>query len=752
MRAAPQTARDLVLVGGGHSHALVLRRLAMRPVGGLRITLISPASHTPYSGMLPGLVAGHYRFEQTHIDLARLCQWAGVRFVAAEVIALDPARRRLSLTGRPDMEYDLLSIDIGSQPELDSVPGAREYAVPVKPVAGLWQRWQDLHQRLLTAPAGQAHRIAVVGGGAGSVELILAMAHRLAGRPVALELWCGAAQILQGYNARARRAVVAALAGHSVAVHTDARVKRVEADCLLLADGRRAAWHELFWCTGAAAAPWVAASGLQTDARGFLAVADSLQSLSDTRVFGAGDIATQVNHPRPKAGVYAVRQGPVLAHNLRAAVLGKPLRAHRPQRRFLSLVSLGDRQAVAGRGPFSASGKWIWRWKDSIDRKFMARFEQLPASMPRSDRGHLPELADRPAQAPCGGCGAKVGADPLGAALAELAAEFPRHVTAPGRGDDTAPIPASDGVPLVQSLDMLRQLVADPWLMGRIAANHALSDLYASGARPVSALAALTLPFAGERILRRDLRQLLAGALAAFAPADCRLAGGHSMQGPELNVGFVVNGVAMEPQGRLLPKRGLVPGDQLLLTKPLGTGVLFAAHMQLAADGRDIADAVNSMLASNAPAAELALAYNASAATDVTGFGLLGHLLEMLGEDRTAELDLASLPLLAGAGRLLREGVRSSMHEANALTAAQLETGGSADESLLQILFDPQTSGGLLLGVAAARAPLFLAALHRAGAGQARLIGVVAARRSPTQAAVRVSAQGLQIRPVPAGQ
>ena len=164
MQAPVEIHRDLVLVGGGHAHALALRMLAMRPIEGLRITLISPASHTPYSGMLPGLVAGHYRFEETHIDLSRLCQWAGVRFVAAEVAGLDPARRSLALAGRPAVEYDLLSLDIGSQPELDSVPGAREHAVPVKPVAGLWHRWQDLETRL--AAGGDANpRIAVVGGG-----------------------------------------------------------------------------------------------------------------------------------------------------------------------------------------------------------------------------------------------------------------------------------------------------------------------------------------------------------------------------------------------------------------------------------------------------------------------------------------------------------------------------------------------------------------------------------------------------------
>ena len=294
MLAATALDRDLVFVGGGHSHALALRMLAMRPLAGLRITLVSPASHTPYSGMLPGLVAGHYSFEQTHIDLARLCQWAGARFVAGEVTAIDPQARRLSLAERPDIEYDLVSIDIGSQPELDSVPGARAHAVPVKPVAGLWQRWHDLLRRLAALPTGTVHRIALVGGGAGSVELALAMAHRLAPAPVTIELWCGAPQILQGYNVRARGAVMAALARHGVAVTVDARVARVEAGRLLLDDGREAAFDELFWCTGAAAAPWIAASGLPVDERGFLAVTDSLQSTADERVFGAGSLISKL--------------------------------------------------------------------------------------------------------------------------------------------------------------------------------------------------------------------------------------------------------------------------------------------------------------------------------------------------------------------------------------------------------------------------------------------------------------------------
>ncbi len=723
MQPATEIRQDLVLVGGGHAHALALRMLAMDPVAGLRITLVSPASHTPYSGMLPGLIAGHYGFEDTHIDLARLCRWAGVRFLAAEVTALDPAARRLSLAGRPAIHYDLLSIDIGSQPELDPVPGARQHAVPVKPVAGLWRRWQELERQLQT---GRSCRIAVVGGGAGSVELILAMTHRLQGRDIEFALYCGADEILLGYNRRARRAVEQALADAGVSLSCGRRVERVSADQLHFAGGGDAGFEHLFWCTGAAPAPWLAASGLPVDGQGFLAVRDTLQSTADERIFAAGDCATQLNHPRPKAGVYAVRQGPVLARNLQAAARGLPLAEHRPQQRFLSLLSLGARRATADRGPFSATGEWVWRWKDRIDREFMARFEDLPAMTSRITGEAL-------AQQPCGGCGAKVGPAVLAEVLEALRADFPASCLAAEPGEDAVVLPLQG--PTLQSLDLLRGLVDDPWLMGRIAANHALSDLYACGARPLSALAAVILPFAVPRLQRRELKQVLAGALQEFAAVDCQLAGGHSMQGAELALGFAVNGVVGE-RG-MLTKRGVRPGDRLILSKPLGTGTLLAAHMQLRADGRDVHAAIEHMLASNAPAAELALSHGASAATDITGFGLAGHLLEMLQPGQGARLNLDCVPALPGALAAMGQGIFSTAREANTPTPEQLA--GAEHELARELLFDPQTSGGLLLSVAAQRAGELLVALQRAGSEQAAIIGEVV-ERAPGEPPLEVSA------------
>ncbi len=509
-----------------------------------------------------------------------------------------------------------------------------------------------------------------------------------------------------------------------VRLHLHSRVVAVNAEQLVLETGEQHAYDNLFWCTGAAAAPWVAASGLSCDAQGFLHIRDTLQSIDDAAVFAAGDIATQVKHPRPKAGVYAVRQGPVLAHNLRAAVLGKALKQHRPQRRFLSLVSLGGRCAVADRGPFYATGEWVWRWKDRIDQEFMDRFATLPA-MDGMLAAEAIAGAIQDEAGVCGGCGAKVGAPGLAAVLAGLAEEFPEHCPPQGSADDVSPIPDAGGFPVVQSLDLLRELVADPWLMGRIAANHALSDLYACAARPLSALAAVTLPFARDALLRRDLRQVLAGALHEFALADCQLGGGHSMQGPELLLGFAVNGLAMNPESGLLAKRGARDGDALVLTKPLGTGVLFAAQMRQLADGRDIAAAIAMMLQSNRIAAELALAHGASASTDVTGFGLLGHLLEMLGEKQAANVTLSAIPALAGARELLAAGVRSTMHEANGEVIEELQFATGVGRNDADLLLDPQTSGGLLVALDPGRADDYCAQLLANGFSQAARVGVI---------------------------
>jgi selenide,water dikinase len=439
-------------------------------------------------------------------------------------------------------------------------------------------------------------------------------------------------------------------------------------------------------------------------------------------VFGAGDIAVQVNHPRPKAGVYAVRQAPVLAANLRAASQGGPLREHHPQTRFLSLLSLGPQVAAAERSVFSAHGRWVWHWKNHIDRKFMGLFLDLPARRMGAAVAAVPEDT----QAPCGGCGAKVGGVELRAALVKLRERYPQLDPQLGL-DDTAVIDA--GQALLQSTDQLRALIDDPWLMGRIAAQHALSDAYASGARPHSALAQLSLPFADEKLQQRDLAAVLDGALLTLSAAECPLVGGHTMQGPELQLGFTINAVLDGQQA--MSKRGARVGDALILGKALGVGALFAAHMQQRADGRDIDAALRTMLQSNAEAAAIARRFDAHALTDITGFGLAGHLLEMLDGHLGARVELEALPVLAGAEAAMEQGIFSTLHESNQRLAA-MECDNSTARA--QLLFDPQTSGGLLMAVPASAAEAALAALKGAGYAAALIGEVLEAPASSSQA------------------
>ncbi|MEQ8663802.1 MAG: selenide, water dikinase SelD, partial [Gammaproteobacteria bacterium] len=584
---------DIVLVGGGHAHIEVLRRFGMRPAPGVRLTLISREVHTPYSGMLPGLVAGHYAFDETHIDLAPLAHFAGARLYHDEVVGLDLLTRHVHCRTRPPVSFDLLSIDCGATPAL-AAAGAREHAVPVKPVSSFHARWEALCARVRgdTGPL----TIGVVGGGAGGVELVMALREGLCHLPgvdpgrLAFHLVTAGSEVLPGHPPRARRLCRRALAAGAIAVTTGFAVTTVTAGVVHAADGRRIALDEILWVTQAAAPAWPREAGLACDADGFIRVDACLRSVSAPEVFAAGDVAAVEPHPRPKAGVFAVRQGPPLADNLRRAARGEGLRPFTPQRHFLSLVTTGPRHAIAARGPLALAGRWVWRWKDHIDRRFMRRYTALPAmNGAGAGTGDSGEDAMR-----CGGCGAKVGAEVLRAALAALVPPARADVLIGiGEPDDAAVVALPPGSLAVHSVDAFRSFIDDPWMLGRVAANHALNDIYAMGATPQTALAMVTLPFADNARMHDDLVQLLAGAGRVLAEAGVALVGGHTGEGAELSIGFAVNGHVTP--ARLVRKRGAVPGDALVLTRPLGSGVLFAAAMRGLARAQWIEDALATM-------------------------------------------------------------------------------------------------------------------------------------------------------------
>ncbi|MGH8501206.1 MAG: selenide, water dikinase SelD [Gammaproteobacteria bacterium] len=724
--------RHLVLAGAGHSHVAVLKHFGMRPAPGLRLTLVSRATYAPYSGMLPGLIAGHYDFDACHIDLRRLARFAGADFVQAEAESLEPEKQRLLITGRPPLHYDFLSLNIGAQP---AVPPADERAArvfPVKPVDVLLSGCRELC-RMAQARNGRLD-IAVVGGGAGGVELILALQHGLL-REGLDETRCSSrlvtdqTQILTEHNRRVRARFVQVLATRGIEVITRECVTAVEPPGLRCESGRAIAADFVMWATAVAAPNWLESTGLDLDARGFIRIDARLQSTSHANVFAAGDVAGSMETPHPKSGVYAVKQGAVLASNLRRYHEHRRLKRYRPQTRALALISTGNRYAVASRGRLYAAGGWLWRVKDWIDRRWMSKYNDLPAMRePRSATSGAHGEADvdfarKPAMR-CGGCGAKVGDAVLKRVLKRLAKRTGEGVDIGLEDmDDAAVFTPPAGVKLVQSIDYFRDFINDPFVLGEIAANHALSDLYAMGARPHSALALATLPYAAESVMEEQLYQLMAGAMRTLDTAGAALLGGHSGEGAELGIGFSVTG--MIDADDLARRRMLAPGQVLILTKPLGTGALFAADMRHRAHGRWIDLAVAMMRQSSAQAADCLRAHHASACTDVTGFGLIGHLLALLRPSGLgADIELRALPLLEGARECVAAGIFSSLQPQN----ARLEQSVTAADTVRThpawpLLFDPQTSGGLLAAVPPDEATACIAELRELGYRQACVIG-----------------------------
>ena len=751
-KASP-VLRDIVLIGGGHSHVGVLHMFAMKPIPGVRLTVICTDTDTPYSGMLPGYIAGHYSFDEVHIDLRRLAEFAGARYYRDEVVGIDRAERKVICRQRPPVAYDALSINIGSTPKLDQVPGAAEYAVPVKPIRRFNERGLALFARV-RAHAG-ATTIAVVGAGAAGVELTLAMQYRLRNELVALgrdpdelsfHLFSAEAQILPTHNASVRRAFESVLAARGVVLHLAAEVARVDAGRLQTRAGESLAADEIVWVTQAGGAAWLTDTGLALDESGFIRVNDFLQSETDPSIFAAGDCASMRGQRLEKAGVFAVRMGRPLAENLRRTVTRQALVRYRPQQRWLALISTGDRHAVASRGALYARGDWIWRWKDAIDRRFMRKFTELmPMAMDRRiDRDDVPLAPEEQTQAisavamRCGGCGAKVGASVLSRALASVQPiERDDVLIGLHAPDDAAVLRVPAGKAMVHTVDFFRAFIDDPWTFGRIAANHALGDIFAMGAEAQSATAIATVPPGLEAKVEDIVFQMMSGAVSVLNEAGCALVGGHTGEGSELALGFAINGLIDESLAGVMTKGGMRPGDALILTKPIGTGTLFAAHARLMARGRWIDAALESMQVSNRAAMPCLIAHGATACTDLTGFGLLGHLVEMTRPSAVdAELELDALPLLDGAVETAAAGILSSLQPANVRLRRALRNQEDAlKHPNYPLLFDPQTAGGLLASLPEDRVESCLAALRERGYLHAARIG-------------RVLAQGEAVEPI----
>ena len=731
-------SQHFVLAGGGHSHALILRRWAMqhnlRPKG--LITLVNRHSTTLYSGMVPGLVAGLYPRNALEIDLSYLCNQAGVALVIAEITGIDCHNRKLLLADRPAITYDYLSLNVGS---ITTNQGheTQKSELSIKPL----EPALNLLKQKGSSNEISRKKLHLIGSGMAAIELAFALRHQHEQQKL----------VLNAYIDRVPLTLQRGLkkAGIDLQFHSNKGEKKIESNldasnCIHLR------------CTGSQAPRWLAESGLPVDERGRVRTHPTLEVLNHFGIFAAGDCAVVDKNPRPPSGVWAVRSAKPLARNLEALSQGKPLRGWIPQRHALQLLGGFD----SGQRPtaWALWGKqiigphpWLWKLKQHIDKQFMAMLQK---------KSPMKHNANAKVEMLCRGCAAKLPATPLKEALEQAGLK-----TLGSAPEDAASIPNIaniDGEAMLQSIDGFPALISDSWINGRITTLHACSDLWACGAKATSAQAVITLPLTSPSLQRELLSQTLAGINSALKSQNAQLIGGHTLEtrsssnstspiSLDIQVALCVQG---SPDGAVWRKQGIQRGDQLLLSRPLGTGVMFAAAMTGHVRTEDLDQAVRQMLISQdylvdeLRSCEKNNSNELHACTDITGFGLLGHLGEMLEntEDKNIQVSLnaSQIPSLRGALELFKSGHSSSISGANKASLNLIEPsyqGSSAGKirlrlgkilpksqdhlALLELLVDPQTCGPLLISTT----PKFAKSLMKNYKHNWHLIGEVMSKR-----------------------
>lgn len=711
-------SKHIVLLGVGHTNAYVVRQWGMNPIPDADLTCLSDSAIATYSGMLPAVLAGQVPPESMEIDLVKLCSMVGARLITSDVTGFDLEHQLIHFSDRPSIPFDVLSVGIGSVPSVSGVRVAGSSLLKIKPMQTFLQR---LNASVLSAAETKPHadnarplRILIAGSGLAGIEIAFCLPGFLRehGCPsFALQIVTRSDDILQGVIPAMRKRVLNELQNRDVDVKVSCTIVGVSDDGVLLNNGLALEADLVIWATGASPPAILSKLGLPLDDRGFLATHNTLRSTSLRPIFAVGDAGTIIDDKTSKAGVYAVRQGPILWDNIKATLSGTRDTKYTPQRSFLKLINTGDGSAIGEWKGFSFAGRWVKALKDRIDGRFMKMYQTSVSMGPDEE------------QMQCKGCGCKLRADVLEQAL-ELRGSDQLIINS-GQLDDAAVVKTSAGE-IVASTDFFTSPFDDPWLTGRVIALHSASDLFAMGANVKAALANIVVPDGEPADQRRVLSEMLKGARLEFSTMGAEIVGGHTIVGPRSEIGFTVLGELPE-SGVLLRKGHLVSGDRLYLTKSLGVGALMAAHMRSQCRARDYEILIETMLQRQHRIAAVAVALGIRAGTDVTGFGFAGHLIEMLkASQKSASIELEKLPLLPGARDAILRGIESTLAPDNRRVERHIAVSSSQQSTPeYRILFDPQTNGGLLLGVPPKLAKQFEQELIDTGVGRAVFVGIV---------------------------
>ena len=684
---------DLVLIGGGHSHLSVLMKLSKKPLNGNRITLITNEIDTPYSGMIPGYIEGIYSWRDSHIDLYRLCLKLNVRFIHAEVERVSAHEKEIYFKDRPKIKFDVLSINTGIQSNNREIKGAAKYCLPVKPISKLANNFLNKITNFKS--------IAFIGGGAGSVELALAIKKRFLNinQDIKITIITGKRGLLSTFPQKTKLTSLKTLEKFKIDIIEYKRVLEVKPKQIILSDKSLLKIDKAILSTNSMTPKWLAKSDILLTKDNYILVNKSFQT-NYKYVFASGDVIDFNNQNLKKAGVFAVRSGKPLAINIRKFILGKKLVEYKFNKNYLALIGTSKRSAIATKYNLTFNSRFFFYLKKYIDQNFIKKFsdfrirkkftlDALKTDVLNIFMKHKEKITDENDIMQCKGCAAKV---PLNA----LKQALPKDIVS--TSEDAVSVPGHPE--LYQTVDMISSIITDPFLLGKIAANHSISDMVSVNSKITSAMMILQLPLSKTEINSRDLEQVLLGANEIFKTIDCPLIGGHTMIGKDKDpiIGFSILGQKQKEIKIVKNRRKIKTKDLLILTEKIGSGLIFAGINNYLIDSYFQIDVIKQMIKGNLNFGKISNQLNILSMTDITGFGLANHLLNLIKRDNSKTgltIYPNKIPLFQGVNECLNKDIKSSLFKSN-YDIAQKDIIYKRDKSKLDnILYDPQTVGGI---------------------------------------------------------
>jgi len=684
---------DLVLIGGGHSHLSVLMKLSKKPLNGNRITLITNEIDTPYSGMIPGYIEGIYSWRDSHIDLYRLCLKLNVRFIHAEVERVSAHEKEIYFKDRPKIKFDVLSINTGIQSNNREIKGAAKYCLPVKPISKLTNNFLNKITNFKS--------IAFIGGGAGSVELALAIKKRFLNinQDIKITIITGKRGLLSTFPQKTKLTSLKTLEKFKIDIIEYKRVLEVKPKQIILSDKSLLKIDKAILSTNSMTPKWLAKSDILLTKDNYILVNKSFQT-NYKYVFASGDVIDFNNQNLKKAGVFAVRSGKPLAINIKQFILGKKLVEYKFNKNYLALIGTSKRSAIATKYNLTFNSRFFFYLKKYIDQNFIKKFsdfkirkkftlEALKTDVLNIFVKHKEKITDKNDIMQCKGCAAKV---PLNA----LKQALPKDIVS--TSEDAVSVPGHPE--LYQTVDMISSIITDPFLLGKIAANHSISDMVSVNSKITSAMMILQLPLSKTEINSRDLEQVLLGANEIFKTIDCPLIGGHTMIGKDKDpiIGFSILGQKQKKIKIMKNRRKIKTKDLLILTEKIGSGLIFAGINNYLIDSYFQIDVIKQMIKGNLNFGKISNQLNILSMTDITGFGLANHLLNLIKRDNSKTgltIYPNKIPLFEGVNECLNKDIKSSLFKSN-YDIAQKDIIYKRDKSKLDnILYDPQTVGGI---------------------------------------------------------